>query len=410
LDEAIVLDPNYAPAHAQRAITTLLLRDEMYGSIPKAQAMAQAKLYIDKALALDPDLAEANAALGLYHISRPQESELAVEPLQKALAINPNMVNAANWLSTALGNLGRVPESIALYEDMTERDPFYRPGIHGAVGLFNATGRTDQSWALIDRISPFFPEDPMLSRLRGMTFVAEGLPGDAIPLLEYAVEREPSSTAARFNLGIALVLSGQYERAAEIEIPRLKAWALFQLDRSEEAHIITEKIAASGENVGDHIYLMVMSEKYADTINFFESRWPDFDAFEVDFPPLGSGDISTYGNLAQAYASVGNDERFKESMVRFRRHLDRLKGLGFDFESIYLMEAVYFALGGDHENALKNLSLAVDDGLLTYPRMSKDWVQLKPLEGDPKFEAIQARMVKHMNEERAKVNLGPMSI
>ncbi len=410
LDEAIVLDPNYAPAHAQRAITTLLLRDEMYGSIPKVQAMAQAKLYIDKALALDPDLAEANAALGLYHISRPQESALAVEPLQKALAINPNMVNAANWLSTALGDLGRVQEAIALYEDMTKRDPFYRPGIHGAVGLFNSTGRTDQSWALIDRISPFFPEDPMLSRLKGMTFMSEGRPGDAIPQLESAKEREPSSLANRISLGFALILSGQYGRAAEIEIPRVKAFALFMLDRAEEANIITAKLAASGENVSDHINYMVMSGKYSEAINFFETRWPSFDAFEVDFPPIGSGAVITYGDLAHAYASVGNEERFQESMLRFRTHLDRLKELGFEFVGIQIMEAVYFTLVGDHASALKNLNLAIDGGWLGFPRMSKEWVQLKPLEGDPEYEAIQARMVKHMNEERAKVNLGPMSI
>jgi len=54
--------------------------------------------------------------------------------------------------------------------------------------------------------------------------------------------------------------------------------------------------------------------------------------------------------------------------------------------------------------------VAIDGGWLSHPRLSKQWVQLKPLEGDPEFEAIQARILKHMNAERAKLNLESMSI
>jgi hypothetical protein len=206
------------------------------------------------------------------------------------------------------------------------------------------------------------------------------------------------------------MLSGQYDRAVEFEEPFLKAWALSWTDRPEEANIITAKLAADGQNVGDHIDYMVMNEQYTEVIDFFETRWPNFDAFEVDFPPLGVGDVHTYGNLAHAYASVGNEARFQEAMDRYRLYLDRLKELGFDNDGIYSMNAVYFTMAGDHEKALMNLAIAVDNGWLSYPRISKVVVQLKPLDGNPEFEAIQARMVKHLNEERAKLDLGPMSI
>ncbi|HKX56548.1 MAG TPA: hypothetical protein VJN01_10610, partial [Xanthomonadales bacterium] len=63
LDKAIAIDPEYAPAYAQRGITALLLSDEDYGDTPRDQAQAQAKLYIDQGLRLNPQDPEALAAL-----------------------------------------------------------------------------------------------------------------------------------------------------------------------------------------------------------------------------------------------------------------------------------------------------------------------------------------------------------
>ncbi len=410
LDKAIALDPNYAPAYAQRAVATMLLSDHNYGSIPREQALEQARLYIDKSLSLDPDLAEANAALGLYHSTRPGESALAVQALQKALAVNPNLVDASNWLTGALGNLGRWTEALSTFQGMVERDPFYRPGISGLVNLYNFTGKTPESWAFLDRISPFFPDDPMLSALRGDTHMAEGHPGDALPLYESAQEREPGSAAYRQDLGVALVVSGQYERALEIGEPWIRAWALSLLDRQEEARMIVTKMASSGEDVDSYLALDVMTGNNAAAIEFFETRWPDFDAFEADFPPLGRGNIQSYADIAQAYSAVGNEERFREAMKRFRIHLDRAHELGWKFTELPVLEAMYFTLSGDQDQALEHLDEAVNEGYLGYPRMSKQWVQLKPLEGEPTYEAIQTRMVEHLNAERAKVGLGPMSI
>ena len=49
LDRAIALDPEYAPAYAQRGITSLLLAEEQYGTLPQDQSQTQGKLYLDQA-------------------------------------------------------------------------------------------------------------------------------------------------------------------------------------------------------------------------------------------------------------------------------------------------------------------------------------------------------------------------
>jgi len=409
LDEAITLDPDYAPAYAQRAIATILNADYNYGSIPEKEANAQARLYVDKSLQLNPDLAEGNAALGLYYINVPGQDELAIAPLRKALAANPGMVDASNWLCSALGATGQVEEAFAVFESILARDPFYRPAILGTVTWYNSQGKTDESWALIDRISPFFPDDPMISRLKGSTFDTEGKPAQALPFLISAVEREPSGQNNREELAFALYLTGQYEKVVDMQIPFFNAIVLQLLDRHEEARIIATELASSGKDVSALIQQLVRSGDNAGAVQFFESRWPDFEAFEAEFSPLWSGQFYTYADLAHAYAALGKQEEFRLTMTRFRTVLDRADQLEYAGPFQDLMESLYFTLMGDQKNALARLARAVDSGYLGFPRMSEQWIQLKPLEGDPQFEAIQARMVEHLNAERAQLGLEPMA-
>jgi hypothetical protein len=67
------------------------------------------------------------------------------------------------------------------------------------------------------------------------------------------------------------------------------------------------------------------------------------------------------------------------------------------------------ALAGDLEASLEYLDRAVTRGLIAHPRMTMQWPALAPLEGDPRYEAIQARMVEHLNGERVKLGLEPVS-
>jgi TolB-like protein len=157
LDQAIARDPNYAPAYAQRGIATLLLSDSAnnYGTIPAAEALKRGKRYIDSALEIDAQLAEAWAGMGLYHANQLSESDAAIAALTKALSINPNLVDASYWLYIALLNSGDMRGALALSEDITARDPLHGPGFNSAVWTFNQFGLGHKAQALIDRFRAY---------------------------------------------------------------------------------------------------------------------------------------------------------------------------------------------------------------------------------------------------------------
>jgi TolB-like protein/Tfp pilus assembly protein PilF len=408
LDKAIAIDAGYAPAYAQRGITAILLSDEDYGTIPTEQAVAQAKLYIDQALRLDPGDAEAWAGLGLYYLNRPGKTAESIEALDKALSINPNLVDASNWLQAAYGRAGRLAEAMRILEQLVERDPLYRPGISNITGFYVNTGKVDQALALIERIRPSMPNDPFLFRMEAEVLYAQAKYAQGLRMAEQALALRPDHYPNQGQVGQGLLLTGQYERLAEEGHPWQRVIALHELGRLEEATLLAREQAKTGSDVATLIGLLVNSGQQQSAVQFIEQRWADLDAFEADFPLLGDSGPGVMLDIAFAYASSGNEQRFNDAMRRFRQAMDGAIAMGYSNNFMPLVEAVYAALAGDNETAIKQLAAAVDQGLVLGTRFARAWAALKPLEGDPAFEAIQARMIEHLNAERAELGLEPI--
>jgi TolB-like protein/Tfp pilus assembly protein PilF len=118
--EAIDRDPRYARAHAGLADAFSLL--PIYGSVPRAEASAQAEAAARKALELDPLLAEAHASLGLIQMER-LEWDLAAASFQRAVQFKPGYVSAHHWYAAYLVRRGQFDEALAEIQRAQNLDP-----------------------------------------------------------------------------------------------------------------------------------------------------------------------------------------------------------------------------------------------------------------------------------------------
>ncbi len=407
LDKAIARDPEYAPAYAQRGIAALLLAERNYGEMTNAEANAQGKLYLDKALQLEPNLAEAWAGLGLYHVNRPTEQRTGLDALEKALAINPNLIDASNWLQVGYSELGEVSRALEIVEDMVERDPLYPPGFANAVNSYNGFGQQEKSWALLDRIRPFLPGDPQVMQAEANTWMSLGKPSMAQPLLEKALETQPTDGVLRELYGWTLMQTGQYERVLQEGHRWHKVLALNVLQRPEEATMIAQELAGEGM-VWPLIGHLASTREYRKLVEFVESRWPDLATLEHEYPDTGAG----YGmmlDIALAYSVVGKQALFEDAMARIRAAHDRSVQQKIQDQFFLLTDARYYALAGDREHALRQLAEAVDMGLVLATPLSAIWPELEVLAGDPEYETIQAQLLDHANGEREALGLQPIS-
>ena len=406
LDQAIEKDPGYAPAYAQRGIAAIMLSDRSYGTIPDAEALRQGKRFVDRALELDENLAEGWAALGLYYANRPSEYELGVEALTKALALNPNLIDASNWLSIALSSLGDMSAQLQLIEDMTERDPLYRPGFGNGVQTFNNFGMPEKAQALIDRFAAFDPNDPQLLQSQALHLMYRGDVAEAYAGAERAIGLVPSDAVARFVWSAALLQTNQIERLAEEGVDFLQVDALDAIGERDKAFEVAEQMEEDGYLDG-LFGLLNRSGRSEELTDYLEERWPSLEAFAADY----KGDVSGYPlmlNLALAYRDTGNLDRFDEAMTLVDHHRlelvrQKVDHFGFDLES-----ARYHALAGDTERALELLDRAVARGMQVHAPLATWLPALGGLQGNARFAEIEARMVDNINQDRVALGMEPI--
>jgi TolB-like protein len=406
LDRAIDIDPAYAPVYAQRGIATMILSEQQYGTIPHDEATRRGKRFVDKALELDADLAEGLAALGLYYSNVPGEYDRAIDPLVKALEINPNLIDASNWLQSALNAMGDYTGALAILEDIAERDPLYRPAFSNAINLFNSFNMSEKADALIRRIEIIDPDNPDLLLARAISYMYSGRLGFGLEQIEERNKTGEMSGVARVYLSVGLLGTLQFERAIDEGSPYLKPEALFSSGRQDEAIAAAEKIAADG--YPDALFTMLnRSGRSNDLVSYLEERWPSISDFAEEY----RGDQDGYNIMAQvayAYSQLGKQQRFDEAMDFVGRHYERLLDQGVDNVVFDYHRGVQYALLGDAEQSLDYLQASADGGMSTNGALTRQDPAFKVLDGHPRFAEIEATMLATTNRDRAVVGLPPV--
>jgi TolB-like protein/DNA-binding winged helix-turn-helix (wHTH) protein len=124
-EEAIALDPSYARAFSGLADAYLVLPayTRFMPLNEVAETVERAKVAANKALQLDPNLAEAHASVA--HLKQKFEWDLAgaEKAYIRAIELNPNYATAHHWYGWYLGLLGRSEQSIAQEQLALKLDP-----------------------------------------------------------------------------------------------------------------------------------------------------------------------------------------------------------------------------------------------------------------------------------------------
>ena len=407
LDKAIQLDPEYAPAFAQRGIAAMMMSDQQYGDIPDDEANRRGKRFVDRALSLDENLAEGWAALGLNYSNTPAEAEYAIDHLTKALSINPNLIDAANWLQIALKAVGDFEGALEIIVEIAERDPLYRPAFSNAMIMFNAFGKQDEAEALLQRIEAFDPSNPDLYTARAFNFIFSGRSGEGLQQMEMSRELDEMSGVEAVILSIGLTNTMQFERVLEEGSPFFKPYALYEVGRQDEALEVAHAQASSGYP-GNLFGLLNRSDRSKEVIDFLEERWPTLTTFAAE----NGGDEYGYGimaDVALAYSRVGNQDRFNEAMLLVERHAARLDEQSIDNVFYSVNRAVGHALRGDTDEAIEHLQQAASRGWTTSGVPADLVPAFAVLADDPRFQEIEVAVLNSMNRNREIVGLLPLN-
>ena len=150
--KAIELDPGFAPAYVglanayQWSGNPNLTRDERYSHV---------KASLQRALAIDPNSAEAHATLA-FTLGEERDWHGAEREYRRALEINPNYAQAHHWYAEFLaGVAGRDEEAVAHIKRAREIDPLSFAILNDSVLIYYLAGRYDEAIANAEKIIAF---------------------------------------------------------------------------------------------------------------------------------------------------------------------------------------------------------------------------------------------------------------
>jgi len=406
LDQALELDPDFAPAMAQSALADLMLANTSItpGSTPLAQAVAAAEPKLERAKELSPGLADPYAVEGLMHLLR-NATEPAEGALSMALDRNASHTDALNWQAINLRRAARIREELQARQRLAQIDPFYLSNAFNLAIVHILHGDQIAARDAAAQMAEDFPGSPWADVVEIEVEFRFGEIAAAHRIAQAALET--GNTAVTSSLGSILMALGEPERAVELTGSPF-SMALIAQGRSDEAVALAQEQAAAAPNdrttAQALLRVLGLAGQHETLLTYFDNRWGSLEAFHEFFR---HGDNSAeIIPVAVAQRVKGRDEALEQTLRAWSGWLDHLRDEGFGLPYYHFIAASHAALAGDDARAISQLRTAIDTGYLI-AELPKE-PQFFSLRDDPAFQGLLEYNRERINAERAELDLSPL--
>ncbi len=210
-EQALKLDPNYALAYCGLADTYAYMGGVV---MPSKEAVAKEKEFAQRAIQLEPQLAEAHLSLACAFGGTFDWRNAQVE-FDRAIELNPNLAWAYEIYAWFLGGLGQLDEAIAKDKKAIELDPlnsFFQAAL--AYFLYHAR-RYDDAIVQIKKTLELDPAATLAHHLLGCCLLWKGDTAGAIAEFQ---RTKIVVTGAWYQglLGYAYAISGDRSKAEQM--------------------------------------------------------------------------------------------------------------------------------------------------------------------------------------------------
>jgi TolB-like protein/Tfp pilus assembly protein PilF len=173
LEQALAIHPDFA--RAWRLLARNLMVQADIGAVPREEGEKLARQAIDRALAIEPDLAVAHSWLAAVNAGQTNSDLVsAAAQMKHALSLEPTNPDVLSHAAALLDILGRPDEAIAVYEYAVKLDPL-NPIIYNNLGWhYLGAGRSKESLSAARTLRRLSPHYGGLNTLEGMALLQMG--------------------------------------------------------------------------------------------------------------------------------------------------------------------------------------------------------------------------------------------
>jgi tetratricopeptide (TPR) repeat protein len=181
--------------------------------MPGKEANTKVKEFAQKALALDPELAEARMSFALALVAA-YDWRGGLKEFDRALELNPNLAFAYELQAWTLTGLGRFDDAIAKDKRAIELDPL-NPFFQMSLSFFLYWDRHyDDAIAQARKTLEMDPNSAIAQVLLGLSFLKKGDTASTIAELQKAKAPNPGAWYQGY-LGYAYAISGERAKAEQ---------------------------------------------------------------------------------------------------------------------------------------------------------------------------------------------------
>jgi DNA-binding winged helix-turn-helix (wHTH) protein/TolB-like protein len=285
-EQAIARDPNYALAYASLADSYALLG--IFGIRAPHEVFPRARRAVEKALAIDPNLAAAHSALGHIRMMYEHDWDGAAREYQRALQLDPSLALVYHRRGLLYAIQGDIEHALEANERAQRLEPLWLAPKGAAGNFLYLARRYDESIRVCEQVLAIDERADNARSFLIRNLIAKGDYERALAEYDKRPLQMPGSNAHRAQ---ALALSGR-RAAALAELDRVLVSAK---ERYVAAYDIALIYAALGDTENTFLWLNRAIEDRS-TLMVFLAQDPMFDAFHGD--PRWAGLVQRIGGQA----------------------------------------------------------------------------------------------------------------
>lgn len=407
LEQALAVDPDYAPAHAYLAITLRIQdnQDPAGADQNRPERIGRGLAHAKRAIELAPGHAESHIALGMIVRDNPS---VAIAALDRGKQLDPDNFFAWNISGVTLNRMCRYEQAADNFRRAAQIEPLLHVPHANLLDSLLRSGRTAEAEQLIERFAARRADPPRAQELRGEYLYATGNLAESFRQFQAAAQAGLNSPSAKLHQGQLLLRFGQVDEGVATlpEVHQRLVGAYWRGDYGAAAAEV-EAMGISIWNIPDlpaaWAKAMVHAGRNDELLRLTETRWGSIGKLIRDpscrFHELGP----TFVVALRESGRNREAQALLEATKAEYRHRVR-NGVAGAEKSVQL--AAIHGLEGRIDQAIAELERAASMGWVDQNGpygIALDDPAFIPLRSHPRFQALSKRIAEKIAAEAAKV-------